>query len=144
MENNHRLEKDIILICKGRYNKEKYKTFEDAFTAYYKKYYDEFKKDNLSESDILYIFIKPTLKLNYILNKNNQNYGFINKLFDLSMYEKLIQYRLKENEDMSFNHILYNRITEYISELRTKEEDGTIIFDFSEYPLDDKYWEGVI
>lgn len=142
MENNHRLEKDIILICKGRYNKEKYKTLEDAFTAYYKKYYDEFKENNLSESDILYIFIKPAL--NYILDKNNQNYGFINKLFDLSMHEKLIQYRLKEDEDMSINHILYNRITEYISELRTKEEDGTIIFDFSEYPLDDEDWKGVI
>ncbi len=146
MENNHRLEKDIILICKNRYNNEKYKSDLEAFRAYYHKYYG-CKDFEPERKFIVNLFLKPTVR--YILETRiydkNIIYSFINTgLFDYSYEEKLY---LKDGFS-EFYDVLYYRLIKWICLLSLKEKRGYdwkyIDIDFSEYPLDDENWEGVI
>lgn len=139
MENNHRLEKDIILICKGRYNHKKYKSQLEAFKAYYHKYYgcDDIEPNR---GFIVNLFFKPTIQ--YILKKRNNIYNFINYgLFSESCMEKRF---LNKDGYTEFYDVLYYRLITWICLLSIKENGEYIDIDFSKYPLDDENWEGVI
>ena len=55
------LEKDILLICKGYYNKEKYKSILDAFNAYYHREYG-CEDITMDERFAVNLFLKPCVK----------------------------------------------------------------------------------
>lgn len=148
MKNNHKKEKDIILICKGRYNHEKYKSELEAFRAYYHKHYSGMEDFEPERGFIVNLFLKPTIQYILETRKYDKNiiYSFINNgLFDYSFREK---YFFKDGFS-DFYDVLYYRMLKWICLLDMKrkinDEDWEYIdIDFSEYPLDDEKWEGVI
>lgn len=147
MKNNHKKEKDIILICKGRYNN-KYKSELEAFRAYYHKHYSGMEDFEPERGFIVNLFLKPTIQYILETRKYDKNiiYSFINNgLFDYSFREK---YFFKDGFS-DFYDVLYYRMLKWICLLDMKrkinDEDWEYIdIDFSEYPLDDENWEGVI
>lgn len=52
---------DILLICKGWYNKKKYKTVLDAMNAYYHKYYGN-EDMTMAKGFALELFLYPLAK----------------------------------------------------------------------------------
>lgn len=139
MKNNHRLEKDIILICKGRYNHEKHKNILEAFRVYYHKYYG-CEDIEPNRGFIANLFFKPTVQ--YILETRNNIYSFINLgLFKESCREDIF---LSKNGHKEFYDILFYRLATWICLLAIKENGEYIDIDFSEYPLNDENWKGVI
>lgn len=122
--------KDIMLLCKGWYDEEKYTTLKDALTAYYHKNYGNedltpdygFINEVLLKPVMVYEFadINPYMLMNYIFSND-------------------LLIRMKDKEG-SFDEGLYNRITTFLSNLTTKnnidtsaywkkDEDGKVIFD---------------
>lgn len=65
--NNHNLEKDIFMICKGWYDKDKYTTVLDAFNAYYHAHYRHMEI-NMDFELALKLFLKPTVEYYLELN----------------------------------------------------------------------------
>ncbi len=105
MERDYRLEQDIILICKGWYNHDKYKSEFDALVAYYHKHYSgNFEP---SRGFIVNLFFKPTVE--YILMKKENYYSFIN----LGIFERNFLETLKDF-DTDFYNVLYYRLLQWI------------------------------
>ena len=78
------LEKDILLICKGYYNKEKYKSVLQAFNAYYHREYG-CEDITMDEGFALNLFLKPCVK--EFLKEREVNWFCENYLFKVSMHE---------------------------------------------------------
>lgn len=79
--------KDVILICKGYYNKDKYLSVKDALVAYYKKNYsddydvtDEFLLNTLIRSAMIELCEKYPDRLLMIMD------GYIMKAGDADSY----------------------------------------------------------
>lgn len=147
MNDKRCMEKDILLICKGYYNKEKYKSVEEAINGYYYKnytyegYYNENdmheNKDLLlSHKELNKIFIIPCIKYylsylkGYIIN------SFCSNLFDeKSLYENQLITKDyiqdlygndKENssyEELTFDDILFYRSIKWLLSLKVKDID---------------------
>lgn len=124
---DNKLCKDIILLCKRRYDTQKYHSLLDALNAYYHKEY--------GCSDITidyrfanYLFIKPTLL--YCLNQDN-SYSFLyNGLFE-ETYEE------RNRKITNFDEVLFFRMVKWICLLTVREQDKdgkwSWIIDLSEY-----------
>jgi hypothetical protein len=123
--------KDIMLLCKSWYDKEKYKTLKEALTAYYHKHYNNedivpdygFINDVLLKPIMVYEFANtnPHMLMNYIFSND-------------------IIIRSKENDGVTYDEGLYNRITSFLSNQVVKgmidttaywkkDEKGNILFD---------------
>lgn len=72
-------EKDILMICKGHYNKEKYKTIEEALDAYYRREYLVPKEDlpRLSHRMMINLWFEQCIKAFLIPEKINEFCHFI-------------------------------------------------------------------
>lgn len=120
----------------------------EAFRAYYHKHYGcEYFEPN--RGFIINLFFRPIVQ--YILEIRDNIYDFINLgLFDESFQERLIQKRIMLNDEnnnnycLDFYDALYYRLCKWICLLSIRENGEYIDIDFSEYPLDDENWEGVI
>ena len=53
--------KDVILLCKGWYDKEKYPTMLEALKQYYRKNYCDDMEEYLNESYLLKIVLEQTM-----------------------------------------------------------------------------------
>ena len=140
---DEKLAKDILLICKHRYNTEKYATVLDAMNAYYHKHYGN-EDISMDYQFAVILFIKPTLE--YFLTPDRV-YGFINNgLFAESVKEKRF---LNPSGCTDFYETIYNRLTTWLCLLDVNRFDRetkecTAIIDLSGYPLDNLNWNGVI
>lgn len=124
---NSQLCKDIIMLCKGRYDKKKYPTLLDALNAYYHQEYGcsyiemDYKFAN-------FLFIKPTIL--YCLNYDN-SYSFLNNGLFEDTYEE------RNNHLTNFDEVLFFRMIKWICllQVRDQDEDGKWhwIIDLSEY-----------
>ena len=123
--------KEIILLCKGKYDPVKYPTLLDALNAYY---HQEYRCEDI-EIDYgfaNFLFIKPTLL--YCLSQNNISSFLNNGLFG-ETYEEM------NNHLTDFNEVLFFRMVKWICILKIRYQDDFgrwhWIIDLSEY--NDKY-----
>lgn len=119
--------KDIILLCKRRYNTEKYPTLLDALNAYYHQEYGcediemDYKFANV-------LFIRPTLM--YCLNQDT-SYSFLNNGLFEETYEE------RNNRLIDFDEVLFFRMVRWICLLKVRDQNEFgrwhWIIDLSEY-----------
>lgn len=140
---DEKLAKYILLICKGRYDKENYKDMLEAFNGYYHKNYGCYDI-TMDHRFAVELFIKPTIE--YFLTPD-RIYSFVNNgLFSESINEKLFFNPCVCTE---FYETLYIRLIGWLSMLDVRRMDYEThiyqeIIDLSDYPLDDESWRGVI
>lgn len=89
---------DIMLICKGWYNKELYKDKLSAMQAYYDKYYTYGESQvELTKDFVLHLFLEPLVSeaikrtpnlIYYIFNRNKNNINC--KDFTTEMYNRCL------------------------------------------------------
>lgn len=89
---------DIMLICKGWYNKELYKDKLSAMQAYYDKYYTYGESQvELTKDFALHLFLKPLVSeaikkdpnlIYYIFNRNRNDINC--KDFTTEMYDRCL------------------------------------------------------
>ena len=128
------LGKDILLICKGYYNKEKYKSVLEAFNAYY---HTEYLCEDITmdEGFAIQLFLKPCVK--EFLKEREVNWFCENYLFKVSMHEIGLSHdrmlRKKEVKEMSFDEVLYYRLISWLCCLQVKDYNNEWIIDLSDY-----------
>ena len=119
--------KDIILLCKRRYNTEKYPTLLDALNAYYRQEYGR-EDVEMDYRFANFLFIKPTLL--YCLSQNNIS-SFLNSGLFEATYEE------RNNHLTNFDEVLFFRMVRSICflQIRYRNEFGIWhwIIDLSEY-----------
>ncbi len=109
---------DIMLICKGWYNKELYSSKLSAMKAYYDKYYDYIDAVDFTKEFAFNLFLKPLVEeaikkdpslVYYILNKEGRYNTDDHKNFETEMYYRCLvlikniknnTFDLKEYSDM--------------------------------------------
>ena len=89
---------DIMLICKGWYNKELYKDKLSAMQAYYDKYYTYGESQvELTKDFVLHLFLEPLVSeaikrtpnlIYYIFNRNRNDINC--KDFTTEMYDRCL------------------------------------------------------
>lgn len=136
-----KLAKDILLICKCRYDTEKHKSKLEAFNAYYHEHYgcDDITIDHKL---VVNLFIKPSIE--YFLTPDRFHSFVNNGLFAESISEK---HFLNPNGCSDFYETIFNRLVTWLCLLDVNRyENGKckVVIDLSEYPVDDKKWRGVI
>ena len=119
--------KDIILLCKRRYNTEKYPTLLDALNAYYRQEYGR-EDVEMDYRFANFLFIKPTLL--YCLSQNNIS-SFLNSGLFEATYEE------RNNHLTNFDEVLFFRMVRWINLLKVRDQDENgewhWIIDLSEY-----------
>jgi len=126
--------KDIMLVCKGWYDKEKYKTTKDALIAYYHKHYG--CEDIIPDYGFLNeILLKTTI--NELLCERYKN-SFVDYLFKPYVFGTF------NRKGLTYEEELYYRITEFISNLRVKEDDDTVLIDTNAYWLKENGLEVIV
>ncbi len=138
------LAKDILLICKHRFNTEKYKTIIEALNAYYHKWYG--CEDIVMDCRFaVHLFIRPTVE--YFLTKDRVN-NFLNQGLFCETYAERCTLD-QENKSLDFYEVLYYRMITWlcllnVSQLNDDTGQCDQLIDLSSYPLHDDNWEGVI
>jgi hypothetical protein len=124
--------KDIMLLCKGWYNQEKYETTKDALNEYYYKNYGN--EDIIGDYDAInQILLKPAIQ--ELLTERFQ------RLFISCMFETdVIDYWKFDIKHMNvirldYEEELYYRMTKFLRALQTNNGDGNIYIDTSDYWL---------
>lgn len=136
---DEKLCKDILLICKHRYNTEKYKKTLEAFQAYYLKHYG--CEDVVVDYKlVVQLFLKPCVI--YFLTPDKINHFLNLGLFDESFQERRL---LNQSGCSEFYEVLYFRLMKWLCLLPVREQDEKTgewktIINFSEYHLDDDKW----
>lgn len=122
--------KDVILLCKGWYEKEKYPTILEALKQYYRKNYCTDMEDQLNERFILRVILIEVMR--EIASKYpDRILGFVNNY--LTYGEMLFMPDEKNND---YDHQLFYRITNFLARLQMRG-DRLIEIDMDEYFQDD-------
>lgn len=125
--------KDIILLCKGWYDKEKYPTILDAIKQYYRKNYCEDMEEYLNESFLLKTVMLQVMQ--EIAEKyKDRIYGFINRY--LLSSELLLM--LPDTDNSDYDYVMFYRIICFCRNLKMRG-DGVEEIDTSEYFVDETY-----
>ncbi len=126
-------EKDILMICKGHYDKEKHKTLEGALDAYYRKYYCISKKDIpvLSYKFMMTMWFNRCVEV-FLTPERIRNFWH-NVIVEESFQEKRL---LNEKGCTEFYEVLFYRIVKWLTLLSVKDEDGNWLIDVSDYTED--------
>lgn len=129
-------EKDIILLCKKRYDSNKYPTLLDAFEAYYYKRYgcDDIQMDYKFAVNL---FLKPSVK--FLLTENRIRSFIDSGLFNESFHER---YACDANGCTDFYEVLYHRLTTWVCLQKVREQNAETgeyewLIDLSDYANDE-------
>lgn len=118
--------KDVILLCKGWYDKKKYPTILEALKQYYRKNYCTDMEDLLNERFILRVILIEVMR--EIASKYpDRLIEFVNGY--LTYGEILFIPNEKNN---NYDYQLFYRIVNYLSRLKMRG-DGCIEIDTDEY-----------
>lgn len=127
---SEKLYKDVIMIIKGWYNKEKYNCSFAALNAYYHKHYTSVS--DLTYDTVIENFLIPTMNL-----------VFENKYESCEVYFKLITDRLyrTRKENTSYLAVLFDGMVNFLFSLAIRDIDEITkepywIIDMSEYKED--------
>lgn len=129
--------KDIMLLCKGRYNTDKYKTLKDALQRYYEERYQYGEPyDLLSFGFINEVLIRPAIEE---LLTDRLKYMFIDFIFSDRRVFALYNYRSFESKKLLYDESMYYRITQFLSELSCIElNSDEVLINTDDYWVKDK------
>ena len=126
--------KDVILLCKGWYDRNKYPTKLDALKEYYRKYYSTEYEEYLGEHFLLETVMKDVM-YEMVRDYPDRLPRFVSVCLDSNLLSKL--YGLEE--DVDYKTATFYRIVVFLSGLQMKDPDGKIIpIDASDY-FGDRY-----
>jgi hypothetical protein len=121
--------KEIILLCKGWYDEEKYPTKLEALKEYYRKYYNYGRHDmddDLNEKFIFRVILLETMK-NIVKTYPDRMHCFINGFLG---YVDLF-FGVDENNN-DYDYQMYHRIIRFLDRLPMHGE-GWIEIETSDY-----------
>lgn len=121
--------KDIMLLCKGWYDKEKYKTTKDVLIAYYHKHYgcEDITPDYRFINQVL---LRPAVE--EIMCDKFKN-RFISCLIDIDCCDTWKIDNMKAKE-LSYDEELYYRLIKFLGMgLMVQDQNGNILIDTSAY-----------
>lgn len=118
--------KDVILLCKGWYDKEKYPTTLEALKQYYRKNYCDDMEEYLNESFLLKIVLEQTMQ-EIVEKYPDRMVGFVNLYLTTPRF---FGYDNKSNQD--YDCQLFYRITSFLNSLQMRG-DGFIEIDTRDY-----------
>lgn len=98
---------DIILLCKGWYDKEKYPTIVDALKQYYHIHYSEDYED-IDERFLLHCLIKPTVQ-----DIANKYPSILDSFLKVSLFGEGVFLPDDSNRDIDYN--LFYRIVQNLT-----------------------------
>lgn len=131
--------KDIMLLCKGWYDKEKYKTTKDALIEYYHKHYGN--EDITPDYGFInFVLLKPAI--DELLTERFRGL-FIHCLFDTDIFTPW-KYDRMNIKEFSYEEELYYRLNNFIHSLRSLEDDDTVLIDTSDYWLKENGLEVIV
>lgn len=108
--------KDIILLCKGWYDKEKYPTVLEALKQYYRKNYCDDMEEVLNERFILRVILIEVMR--EIASKySDRLLGFINGYLT---YGEMLFMPDENNKD--YDYQLFYRIVHFLARLKMRGE----------------------
>jgi len=107
--------KDIMLLCKGWYNENEHHTLLDALRQYYKNEYTE-QYGDISINWVNSILLKPAIE--ELISENNIRLfiSYILEVRDIPSLEK------------TYEEILYNRLTSFLSALKVMDTKNDIAY----------------
>lgn len=122
--------KDIMLICKGWYDDEKYKTLKDALLTYYHKNYG-CEDIDLDYDGINQILLKPAIE--ELLTERNHSH-FINCMFNTDIGD-FWKYDINHINiiKLEYEEELYYRLTKFLRGMQVSNGDGCIYINTSSY-----------
>lgn len=121
--------KDVILLCKGWYDKSKYPTTLDALKEYYRKYYSTEHEEYLNEEFILRAILFEVMSEIGRLYPDRLP-GFVN-LYLRPRADSMFLFDVDDKNDNYYKHMFY-RITAFLASL-TMSSDGRIEIDTTDY-----------
>ncbi len=128
-------EKDILMICKGYYDKEKHKTREDAFDAYYKKYYrvGEGHNYHLSHKMIYDIWLKDCVRAFLTPDKIGEFTFYV--VDQEALQEKAVMGKncFGKIPETDFYDVMYHRIVTWLQLMKVRDNFGKYLIDVSDY-----------
>ena len=128
--------KDVILLCKGWYDKEKYPTVLEALKEYYRKNYCNDMEEHLNERFILRVILIEVMR--EIASKyHDRLLGFVNGYL---IYGQMLFMPDENNND--YDHQLFYRIINFLARLQMRG-DERIEINTDEYFYDDYDEDGV-
>lgn len=108
--------KDIILLCKGWYDKEKYPTILEALKQYYRKNYCDDMEEVLNERFILRVILIEVMR--EIASKySDRLLGFINGYLT---YGEILFMPDENNKD--YDYQMFYRIVNFLARLKMRGE----------------------
>lgn len=113
--------KDMMLICKRWYDRDKYLTTKDALERYYQEKYllgDPLEENHLSFGFINTVLLKPAIQ--ELLNERFK-YLFIEWIFTNTVFEAI------NRTDVTYDEMLYHKMTGFLSQLRHFEDHSNIV-----------------
>lgn len=134
-------EKDILLLCKGHYDHDKYKTLEEAMLAYYNKHfrYETNQVDVIPYKIIVNLLLNECIKA--FLNPETQN-SFIWYIIN---QESIKERQLSNSEkEMDYYEIFFHRATTWLCLLDVRDKGKNWIIDLSDYFNNDNECENII
>ena len=118
--------KDVILLCKGWYDEEKYPTILEALKQYYRVKYSDQYEEQLNESFLLHIVLEQTMQ-EIVRKYPDRMIGFVNLY--LITPRGIFGY---DNNSQDYDYQLFYRITQFLNCLQMRGE-GFIEIDTEEY-----------
>ena len=127
--------KDIMMICKGHYDKEKHKNLEDALHAYYRREYGVSEVDlpSLSYEFIVCLWLKGCVR--EFLNDSNKYEFWHYVISEESLHEKDFCGKnvFGGTPATNFYEVLYHRLVRWLQLMEVVDDNGNELMDVSEY-----------
>lgn len=123
-------EKDILRLCKGYYDYEKYQSLEEALDAYYRREYCVSKEEipELSYQFMVELWFGPCVRA--FVTPDNFRIFHQYVIFERSFQE--VQ-SFHNEVHMDFYEVLYHRLVKWLNLLQVRDEKGNWIVDLSDY-----------
>lgn len=130
--------KDVILICKGWYDKNLYPTILDALKQYYRKEYSEVYEDNLNESFLYKIVLTD------VMREIAEKYPDRLRTFAISYITSGGMFAGTPDENnKDYDYQLFYRIVNFLANLKMRG-DGLLEIDTEEYFTEDLEHKSVL
>lgn len=128
-------EKDILMICKGHYNKEIHKNLDEAMDAYYRKHYLVPKEQLpvLTHKFIYSLWLKECIRVFLTPEKKGEFLRCV--VIEESWHEKdfLGKNLYGDPPVTDFYDVMYYRVVSWLSGMQVRDEKGNWIIDLSDY-----------
>jgi len=119
--------KDVILLCKGWYDKEKYPTILDALKQYYRKNYSDQFEDQLNEKFLLRIVLQQVM-YEIVKYYPDRLIGLIN----IYLFSDNVFHIVPDENNHDYDYRLFYKINYFLCNLKMRG-NGFINIDTSDY-----------